>query len=178
MIKAISNQTPKIAPDAWVAETAVIVGDVTLCSKSNIWYGAVLRGDESAIVIGEGTNIQDLTMVHSDIGYPTTIGKEVTVGHGVILHGCTVGDHCTIGMGAILLNGSSVGEGSIIGAGALVTQGTAIPPGVLALGSPAKVVRPLRPDELEGICHSAQLYHDLAKLQLPLFSKETHHEKT
>lgn len=178
MIKTIQNQVPAISSAAWVAETAVIVGDVTLHPKTNIWYGAVLRGDESAITIGEGTNIQDLTMVHSDIGYPTTIGKEVTIGHGVILHGCTVGDHCTIGMGAILLNGSSVGEGSIIGAGTLVTQGTAIPSGVLALGSPAKVVRPLRPDELEGICHSAQHYHNLAKLQLPLFSKEAHNEKT
>lgn len=166
MIKKINDITPSLEAGVRVAEDAVLVGDVTVKCGANLWYGTVLRGDESAIVVGEGTNIQDKAIVHSDVDCPTILGKEVTVGHGAILHGCTVGDHCTIGMGAILLNGCTVGEGSIIGAGALVTQGTVIPSGVLALGSPAKVVRSLTPAEREGIVQSASHYQNLASLQL------------
>lgn len=130
-----------IHPTAFIAPGAVVLGDVTLGSETSVWYNAVLRADLAPILIGEGSNIQDLTMVHVDEGVPTVVGSRVGVGHRAILHGCTVEDDCLIGMGAILLNGVRVGRGSVVGAGAVVPEGMEVPPGSLVLGVPGRVVR-------------------------------------
>ncbi len=128
---------------AFLALGSIVLGDVQLGKHVSIWYNSVLRGDTERIEIGDETNIQDLSMVHADPGMPCIVGRRVTVGHRVILHGCTIEDSCMIGMGAILLNGSKVGEGSVIGAGALVVEGMEVPPGSLVLGVPGKVIRPV-----------------------------------
>ena len=143
----------------YVAPGAVIVGDVELGENVNIWYNAVLRGDSGAIRIGEGTNIQDGSVLHDT----TTLGKFCTVGHGAIVHGCTVGDYCLIGMGAIVLSGAVIGDHCMVGAGALVTGKMNAPAGSLILGSPAKVVRPLTEAELAHLKESAEDYIRLAK---------------
>jgi carbonic anhydrase/acetyltransferase-like protein (isoleucine patch superfamily) len=135
--------TTTIDPTAWIAPGAVVLGDVTLGADASLWYGAVVRGDTERIVIGNETNIQDLSMVHADPGVPCLIGRRVSVGHRVILHGCTVEDDCLIGMGAILLNGAKVGAGSIVGAGTVLTEGKEIPPGSLVVGVPGRVLRPV-----------------------------------
>lgn len=145
--------------EAFVAENASLTGDVTLGSGSSVWFGCVLRGDDAPIVVGERTNLQDLTMVHADPGVPLTIGDLVTVGHRAVLHGRRIGSRCLIGMGAILLAGSVIGEGSIVGAGALVPEGREIPPGSLAVGVPARVVRRVTGEELRiGILEAAEGY--------------------
>lgn len=167
MILSYREHTPVIAPSARVAENATLVGQVTLAEQTSIWYGAVLRGDNCPISIGAGSNIQDNAVCHAGLTYPVTVGKDVTVGHGAILHGCTIEDGALIGMGAILLNGCVVGAGSLVAAGALVTSGTVIPPGSLVMGSPAKVVRLLRPEELESNLSSARHYVQCAAGQLP-----------
>ncbi len=133
--------TPKIHPTAFIAPGAVVLGDVTLGSRSSVWYQAVLRGDMAPIVIGESTNLQDATIVHVDEGKPALIGARVGVGHRVILHACVVEDDCLIGMGSILLNDVRVGTGSVIAAGAVVPEGMQIPPGSLVMGVPARVRR-------------------------------------
>ena len=138
---------PQIHPSAFVASNATVIGDVTLEEESSVWFGAVLRGDINRIIIGPRSNIQDGAIVHLANEFPAVLGELVTVGHGAIVHACTVGDETLIGMGAIILDGSEIGARSIVGANALVTGGTKIPPGSLVLGSPAKVVRPLTPDE-------------------------------
>ena len=143
----------------YCAPNATVVGEVFLGDNVNIWYGAVLRGDSGAITVGEGTNIQDNAVLHEE----TTIGKNCTIGHGAIVHGCTVGDHCVIGMGAIVLTGAVLGENCLVGAGAVVTGKMNAPAGSLLLGSPAKVVRPLTEQEMEENLHSAQPYIELAK---------------
>jgi carbonic anhydrase/acetyltransferase-like protein (isoleucine patch superfamily) len=130
-----------IHPTAYIAPSAVVLGDVSLGQRASIWYHTVVRGDSAPIAIDDDTNIQDLSMVHADEGYPCTIGARVGVGHRVILHGCTVEDECLIGMGAILLNGVRVGTGSVIAAGAVLTENTEVPPGSLVMGIPGKVVR-------------------------------------
>lgn len=142
-----ADKQPDIHPSAFVAEGAVVRGDVTLEENVSIWFNAVLRADVDAIAIGAGSNIQDGCVVHEDFGCPVHVGRDVTVGHGAILHGCTVGDGTLIGMGAIVLNGARIGAGCIIGAGALVTQNTVIPDGSLALGSPARIVRQTTAEE-------------------------------
>lgn len=146
---------------AFLAPNAVVVGDVELEKNVNIWYGAVLRGDSGAIRVGEGTNVQDLCVIHEK----TTIGKNCTIGHGAIVHGCTVGDATVIGMGAIVLTGAVIGEGCLVGAGALVTGKTVAPAGSVLLGSPAKVVKTLTPEEIENQRRSAAHYVQLAKEQ-------------
>ena len=137
MIQRFRGHSPIIHPAARLAANATLVGCVTVEAASSIWYGAVLRGDESSIHVGAGSNIQDNAVLHCDADCPAVIGRDVTVGHGAILHGCTVEDTCLIGMGAILLNGCTIGAGSLVAAGALVTQGAVIPPGSLVVGSPA-----------------------------------------
>ena len=131
----------------WVAPDAHVMGRVTLGEDANVWFGAVVRGDNEPIVIGARTNLQEGVTMHVDPGFPITIGPDCTIGHGAILHGCTIDDECLIGMGAILLDNVKVGTGSLIGAGALVTQGTEIPPHSLVLGAPAKVLRSIREKE-------------------------------
>lgn len=130
-----------IHPTAFIAPTAVVMGDVTLDEDSSVWYGAVLRGDMAPIVIGAQSNIQDGSIVHADAGVPCSVGRRVSVGHRVILHGCTVEDDCLIAMGSVLLNGVRIGAGSVVAAGTVVPEGTQVPPGSLALGVPGRIVR-------------------------------------
>ena len=137
---------PKFDESVFVCPGAAIVGDVTLGKNVNVWYNAVLRGDDGAIKVGDNTNIQDCAVLHEE----TTVGSGCTIGHGAIVHGCTVGDNTLIGMGAIVLNGAKIGSDCIVGAGALVTGKMDAPDGSMILGSPAKVVRPLKPEEIEG----------------------------
>ena len=137
----------KLLGNAWAGEGAVIVGNVTIGDESSVWYNAVVRGDQAEVVIGSGTNIQDGAIVHCSTGFPCHIGNGVTVGHNAVVHGCTVGHNTLIGMGSVVLDGAVVGDDCIIGAGALVTGGTVIPDGMLALGAPAKVIRPLTEEE-------------------------------
>jgi carbonic anhydrase/acetyltransferase-like protein (isoleucine patch superfamily) len=138
-----------IDPTVFLARGAIVLGDVRIGKDASVWYNAVVRGDSERIAIGEATNIQDLSLVHADPGFPCVVGARVTVGHRVILHGCLVEDECLIGMGAILLNGVRVGRGSVVGAGALLPEGTEIPPGSLVFGTPGRVVRPVD-DALRG----------------------------
>ena len=147
--------------DAYIAPNATVVGDVTLHKNVNIWYNAVLRGDSGAIVIGEGTNVQDHCVIHEK----TTIGNNCTIGHSAIVHGCTIGDGCVIGMGAIVLTGAVLGDGCLVGAGALVTGKTVAPAGSMLLGSPAKVVKELTQEQIDTQIHDAQHYVELAKEQ-------------
>lgn len=156
-------KTPDIHPSAFVAPGAVIRGEVHLAENSSVFYNAVLRGDRAPISIGEGTNIQDNCVVHVEYDLLVTVGKNVTVGHGAILHGCTVGDETLIGMGAIVLNGAQIGKSCLIGAGALVTQNAVIPDGCMAVGSPARVKRPLTPEEMDGLRQSAADYRQEAQ---------------
>lgn len=164
MIKAHKGISPLIGAGAFVAENAMVIGQVELGANASIWYGCVLRADEGKIRIGENTNIQDLSVIHIETDtFDTTIGNNVTVGHRAMLHGCTVHDYALIGIGAILLNGAEVGAESLIGAGSLVTPGTKIPPGVLALGSPCRVKRALTDAEKADLHDSARHYVQLAR---------------
>ena len=147
---------------AYLAPNATVVGDVILGKDASIWYGAVLRGDSGAIIVGDETNIQENCVLHEK----TTLGKQCTVGHGAILHGCVLGDRCLVGMGAIVLDGAVLGDGCLVGAGALVTGKTNAPAGSVLLGSPAKVVRELTPEQLQANLESAEHYVILAKEQL------------
>lgn len=156
-------KNPDIHPSAFVAPGAVVRGEVHLAENSSVFYNAVLRGDRAPISIGEGTNIQDNCVVHVEYDLPVTVGKNVTVGHGAILHGCTIGDETLIGMGAIVLNGAQIGKSCLIGAGALVTQNAVIPDGCMAVGSPARVKRPLTPEEMDGLRRSAADYRQEAQ---------------
>jgi carbonic anhydrase/acetyltransferase-like protein (isoleucine patch superfamily) len=160
MIRPFRGVRPTIAPSAYVDESAQVIGDVVIGDESSVWMNAVVRGDVNTIRIGRRTNIQDGTIVHvmREPSHPTVVGDEVTVGHGVILHGCTVADRCLIGMGAILLNGSSVGADCIVAAGTLLTEGAAVPPRSLVMGSPGKVRRALTDGEVAFIRDSAANY--------------------
>lgn len=148
----------QVHDSVFIAPGAVVVGDVTLAQDANVWFNAVLRADTEALRIGARTNIQDGAILHADPGYPTIIGRDCTIGHGAIVHGAQIGDNTLIGMGAILLNGVSVGENCIVGAGALLTQGKSYPAGTLILGSPAKIIRDLQPEEIEANRHAAAEY--------------------
>ena len=160
----LGQDRPQVHPSVFVAPGAIVVGKVELHENSSVWFNVSLRGDNDLIVLGEGSNIQEGSVLHTDTGHPLTIGKRVTVGHQAMLHGCTIGDESLIGMQAILLNGSQVGRHCIIGAGALLTGNTVIPEGSMVLGSPAQVVRPLKPEEIEMIRQAAAGYVDRAKL--------------
>lgn len=163
-ISAYGALSPEIHERAWVAPGAFVIGDVVLGDGASVWYNCVVRGDVHSIHIGNGTNIQDLSMVHVTTGrHATFIGDHVTVGHRAILHGCTVQDQCLIGMGSIILDGAEIGAGSLVGAGALVTPGTEIPPRSVYLGSPGKVVREVTDEEFEGFMRSAEHYQKLAE---------------
>lgn len=162
-IYALDGAAPTIAESAWVADSAQVMGDVVLAEDASIWFGVVIRGDTETIRIGRGSNIQDLSVLHADHGMPLTVGEDVTVGHQVMLHGCTVGDGSLIGIGAVVLNGAKIGKGCLVGAGSLVTEGKEFPDGSMILGSPAKVVRQLTPEQLEGLRQSAQHYVDNAR---------------
>jgi len=142
----------------YVAPGAIVAGSIILENNVNIWFNVVIRADNDQVHIGEDTNIQDGSVLHCDPGFPLTIGKRVTVGHKVMLHGCTVGDGALVGINSVILNGAKIGAGSLIGANSLVSEGKEIPPGVLAVGSPAKVVRDLKPEQIAGILKIAENY--------------------
>ena len=163
MIREWAGHKPKIHPKAFVHETAEVIGKVTIEKDVSLWPYCVLRGDVDEIVIGEGTNIQDNTVIHTNVGKPAILGKRISVGHSVILHGCIVKEDCIIGMGAILLDGVVVEEECVVGAGAVVSPGTKIPRGSMALGIPARVARALRPEEIEHIRWNAREYLTLSE---------------
>ncbi|EKD99107.1 MAG: transferase hexapeptide protein [uncultured bacterium] len=162
-IYELEGVSPQIAESAWVADSAEVMGDVVLGEEVSIWFGVVARGDTASIRVGPRTNIQDLSVLHADDGIPLTIGSGVTVGHKVMLHGCTIGDDSLIGIGAVVLNGAKIGQGCLVGAGALVTEGKEFPDGSMVIGSPARVVRQLTPEQLQGLRSSAQHYVDNAR---------------
>ena len=148
----------------FIAHDATLVGSIILENEANIWFGVVIRADNDQVHIGEATNIQDGSVLHCDPGFPLTIGKRVTIGHKVMLHGCSVGDGALVGINSVILNGAKIGAGSLVGANSLVPEGKEIPPGVLAVGTPAKVVRELRPDEKDGILRIAASYAARSRL--------------
>ena len=148
----------QVAPSAFIAESAIVLGDVTLGEQSSVWFQAVLRGDVAPILIGRRSNVQDGCVFHADAGFPCTLGDDVSVGHGAIVHGCTVEDRVLIGMGAIVMTGAVIGHDSIIAPGAIVLEGMHIPPNSLALGVPAKVRRPLGAKDHARIAHAAEHY--------------------
>ena len=149
---------PVVAESAFVAPGAVLVGQVTLGERSSVWYNAVLRAEQEPITLGAGSNLQDNVSCHVDRGYPLTIGADVSVGHGAVLHGCTIEDAVLVGMSATIMNGAVIGSGSLVAAGALVLEGTIVPPGSLVAGVPAKVRRELTDDEIAGIRVNAEHY--------------------
>ena len=157
------GKKPDTANAAFVAANATVVGDVKLGALSSVWYGCVLRGDIHSIEIGEGSNVQDLACVHLADDYGVKVGRYTTIGHSAIIHACEIGDECLIGMGATILDGAVIGDRCIVGANALVTQRFVAPPGSMILGSPAKVVRPLKENELNGLRGWAEKYVQVAK---------------
>ena len=162
-IYELDGVAPQVADSAWVADSAQVMGHVTLAEGSSVWFGAVIRGDTETLTVGAGSNVQDTAVLHADHGFPLVIGERVTVGHQVMLHGCTIGDESLIGIGAVVLNGAKIGKNCLVGAGALVTEGKEFPDGSMIIGSPAKAVRELTPEQIEGLRQSAQHYIDNAR---------------
>ncbi|PWU20075.1 MAG: gamma carbonic anhydrase family protein [Bdellovibrio sp.] len=159
ILRTVRGKTPQIDPSCFIAENAVLVGDLVLGRRSSVWYNVTLRADVASIRIGDESNIQDGTVVHGTFEkYATTIGHRVTVGHMVMLHGCRIGDGCLIGMGSVIMDGALVGENSLVGAGSLITEGKIFPPRSLILGRPARRVRELNEGELRGLEESADHY--------------------
>ena len=154
----LDGVAPDIAEDCYIAPDAMLIGKVRLLKGSSVWFGAVLRGDNDWITIGENSNVQDHSVIHADPGQPVVIGSGVTIGHRVIVHSASVGDNALIGMGAILLNRARIGANSLVGAGSLVTEGKQFEDGKFILGAPAKAMRDLTPEQIEGLKRSAQIY--------------------
>jgi carbonic anhydrase/acetyltransferase-like protein (isoleucine patch superfamily) len=159
---ALGDLSPQLGEGAWAAPSADLIGDVRLGARASVWFGAVLRGDNTPLILGDDTNFQDGAIGHSDPGMPLTIGARVTVGHQAILHGCTIADDCLIGMGAKILNGAVIETHCLVGAGALITEGKRFESGSLIVGSPARVIRQLTPEEKQGLRASAALYAEKA----------------
>jgi carbonic anhydrase/acetyltransferase-like protein (isoleucine patch superfamily) len=155
---SLGSKTPRVTDAAWIAPNATIIGDVRLAANSSIWWNCVLRGDNDPIIIGANSNIQDGSILHTDEGIPLTIGRDVTVGHMVMLHGCTIGDGSLIGMGSIVLNSAVIGRNCLIGAGALIPEGKVIPDNSLVVGSPGRVVHELTEKHIARMAHSAEHY--------------------
>ncbi|MDT0683912.1 gamma carbonic anhydrase family protein [Roseicyclus sp. F158] len=162
-VYALGELRPEIAETAWVAPDANVIGAIVLKAGASVWFGATLRGDNEPIVIGEGSNVQENVVMHTDIGFPLDVGPNVTIGHKAMLHGCTIGEDCLIGMGATILNGAVIGAGSLIGAGALVTEGKEIPPGSLVMGAPGKVVRQIDEAALKRMTAGTAYYRQNAE---------------
>jgi carbonic anhydrase/acetyltransferase-like protein (isoleucine patch superfamily) len=160
----VRHQPELIDPTAYIAPSAVVIGDVTIAAESSVWFGAVIRGDTEAIRVGRQTNVQDGSILHADSGFPCTLGDRVTLGHGAIVHGATVEDDCLIGMRAVVMNGAKVGRGSIVAVGSVVAEGTDIPPGSVVMGQPAKVKRQVTERDLGRIRHAAEHYVAAAKV--------------
>lgn len=157
-IYQLDDDIPRIADTAWVADSAQVIGRVELHEGASVWFGAVLRGDNEWITVGRGSNVQDGTVMHTDTGYPLTIGEHVTIGHQAMLHGCTIGDGSLIGIQAVVLNNAKIGRNCLVGAGALVTEGKEFPDGSLIMGAPAKVVGQLTPERFERLRQGALSY--------------------
>ena len=157
---ALGDLTPQIHPDTWVAPDANLIGQVVMEAGSSVWFGTTIRADHEVILIGEGSNVQENSVLHIDKGFPLTIGKNCTVGHKVMLHGCTIGDGTLIGMGATVLNGAKIGRNCVIGAGALVTENKEIPDNSLVMGSPGKVVREVDPKLAQRVIAGSLHYQD------------------
>ncbi|RVV99649.1 gamma carbonic anhydrase family protein [Mesobaculum littorinae] len=162
---SLGDVAPVLPEDgsAWVAPDANVIGNVVLGARSSVWFGATLRGDNEAIEVGAGTNLQENVVCHTDMGFPLTIGANCTIGHKAMLHGCTIGDESLVGMGATILNGARIGRNCLIAAGALVTEGKEIPDGSLVMGAPGKVVRELSEQQKQALLASALHYQDNAK---------------
>jgi len=158
MIYALDGIKPNLHADTWVAADANLIGRVVLEEGASVWFGATLRGDNEEIRVGRDSNIQENCVLHTDMGFPLTIGANCTIGHKAMLHGCTIGDGSLIGMGAMVMNGAQVGKGCLIGAGALVTEGKVIPDGSLVMGAPGRVIRSLDADAQAGLLKSAAGY--------------------
>jgi len=163
VIYALDGLVPQLADDVYIAPTASVIGDVVLAAQVSVWFGAVIRGDVERIVVGRGSNIQDNSVLHSDPGAPLTVGELVTAGHMVTLHGCHIGDGTLIGMGASILNHARIGRNCLVGAQALITEGKEFPDGMLIVGSPARAIRKLTPQELEAIAGNRQRYIERAR---------------
>ena len=159
----LDDLSPRLADTAWVADSAQVMGNVELAAETSVWFGAVLRGDTEVIRVGRGSNIQEHSVVHADVGFPVTIGENVTVGHQVMLHGCSIGDGSLIGIQAVVLNGAKIGKHCLVGAGALVTEGKQFPDGSMIIGAPAKVVRQLTPEQMAELDRSAEHYVENAR---------------
>ncbi|SDG92877.1 gamma carbonic anhydrase family protein [Propionivibrio dicarboxylicus] len=157
-VYALGSLAPELDPQSWIAPNATVIAQVVLKKDASIWWNCTVRGDTDRIVIGEGTNIQDGSIIHTNRGIVVTLGNRVTVGHGVILHGCTIGDHCLIGMGATILNRVSIGRNSIVGAHSLLPEGKQYPERSLIMGSPGRVVRELTDEEVARLPDSAERY--------------------
>ena len=155
---SLDGHAPQIADDTWIAPDANLIGRIVLERAASVWFGSTLRGDNEEIVIGPGSNVQENCVMHTDIGFPLTVGAGCTIGHKAMLHGCTIGDNTLVGMGATVLNGAVIGRNCLIGAGALVTEGKEIPDGSLVMGAPARVVRSLDDAAIEGLRASALHY--------------------
>jgi carbonic anhydrase/acetyltransferase-like protein (isoleucine patch superfamily) len=161
LIYQLGDKKPTYSADScYIAPSADVIGDVTLMRDTSIWFGAILRGDNDSILIGQGTNIQDGSVIHVDSGFPVSVGENVTIGHRVVLHGCTVENSTLIGMNAVILNGAIIGENSLVGANALITEGTVVPANSVVLGSPGRVVRQVNRDEVIANQEIAARYVD------------------
>lgn len=163
MIYALDDTAPEISPEAWIADTAVLIGRVVVEADASVWFGAVLRGDNEEIRVGHGANVQENAVLHTDMGYPLTIGANCTIGHKAMLHGCSIGDGSLIGMGATILNGAKIGKGCLIGACALITEGKEIPDGSLVMGAPGKIIRVLDEEARTRLLMSARGYQANAR---------------
>lgn len=162
-VYALDDITPQIDASAWVADSATVIGNVELGPDVSVWYGTVIRGDNERITIGRGSNVQDGSVLHTDVGFPLTLGEGVTVGHQVMLHGCTIGDGSLVGIQAVVLNGAKVGRNCLVGAGAVVTEGKEFPDNSLILGSPAKAVRELSPEQVARMRAGTRHYVENAR---------------
>ena len=172
MFYDLEDKKPKNSGENWVAPNAVVIGDVTLEKNSSVWFNATLRGDIENILIGEGSNVQDGSVLHTDPGYPLKIGKNVTIGHLVMLHGCTIDDNSLIGIGAVVLNNAKIGKNCIIGSKALITENKEIPDNSLVMGSPGKVVRQVSPEEAKLITKTQKDIRIIGRDILNRFFKE------
>lgn len=162
-IYQLGDICPEIHPSAFITDSATVIGNVQLKANASIWFGVTLRGDNELISVGENSNIQEASVLHTDKGYPLTVGDNVTVGHQAMLHGCAIGDGSLIGIQAVVLNGAKIGRNCLVGAGALVTEGKEFPDNSLIIGSPAKAIRQLTDEQLAGLRQSAQMYVDRAR---------------
>ena len=163
MLYTLEDRVPQLAADAWVADSASVIGSVQLAGGSSVWFNCVLRGDNDDISVGENSNVQDGSVLHTDPGIKLVIGSGCTIGHQVMLHGCSIGDNSLVGIQSVILNRAVIGKNSMVGAGSLVPEGKQFPDGVLLLGSPAKVVRELSAPEIQMLQHISQLYVNNAR---------------